>query len=72
MTTAVANRPFARILRRPSPLVATLFLLAIAGFVLAPLASLLHIAWRGDAEIWPHLISYVLPAALVDTALLLA
>jgi iron(III) transport system permease protein len=73
MTTAVATtRPFARILRRPSPLFATLFLLAIAGFVLAPLASLLHIAWRGDAEIWPHLISYVLPAALVDTALLLA
>ena len=34
--------------------------------------SLLQIAWRGDAEIWPHLISYVLPAALVDTALLLA
>jgi iron(III) transport system permease protein len=73
MTTAVAStRPFARIWRRPSPLFATLFLLAIAGFVLAPLASLLHIAWRGDAEIWPHLISYVLPAALVDTALLLA
>jgi len=73
MTTAVATtRPLARIFRRPSPLFATLFLLAIAGFVLAPFASLLHIAWRGDAEIWPHLISYVLPAALVDTALLLA
>ena len=40
--------------------------------MLAPLASLLHIAWRGDAEIWPHLISYVLPTALLDSALLLA
>ena len=59
-------------LRRPASLFATLFLLAIAGFVLAPLASLLHIAWKGDAEIWPHLISYVLPTALLDTALLLA
>ena len=73
MTTAVATtRPFARVFRRPSPLFATLFLLAIAGFVLAPLVSLLHIAWRGDAEIWPHLISYVLPTAMLDTALLLA
>jgi iron(III) transport system permease protein len=73
MTTAAATtRSFARVFRRPSPLFATLFLLAIAGFVLAPLVSLLHIAWRGDAEIWPHLISYVLPTALIDTALLLA
>ncbi len=68
---ATARSGFAHLLRRPASLFATLLLLLIAGFVLAPLASLLHIAWKGDAEIWPHLISYVLPTALLDTLLLL-
>src|SRR5690348_11586182 len=77
MTTATFDRApppsaLARSFRRPALLFATLLLLAIAGFVLAPLASLVHIAWRGDAEIWPHLISYVLPTALFDTLMLLA
>ena len=63
---------FTRMMRRPSSLFAISFLVVIAVCVLAPLASLLHIAWRGDAEIWPHLISYVLPTALLDSALLLA
>jgi iron(III) transport system permease protein len=73
MTAAtLTTRSLARIFRRPFPLFATLFLLAIAAFVLAPFVSLIHIAWRGDAEIWPHLISYVLPTALYDTILLLA
>ncbi len=70
--TAAARFAFTRMLRRPASLFATLFLVAIAGFVLTPLASLLHIAWKGDAEIWPHLISYVLPVALFDTLWLLA
>jgi iron(III) transport system permease protein len=40
--------------------------------VLAPLASLLLTAAEGDAEIWPHLASNVLPAALRETSPLLA
>jgi iron(III) transport system permease protein len=40
--------------------------------VLAPLASLLRTAAEGDAEIWPHLVSTVLPAAVWDTGQLLA
>lgn len=63
---------FLRSLRQPSFLAANLLLVLIAAAVLAPLASLVRIAAIGDAEIWPHLISYVLPTALIDTALLLA
>jgi iron(III) transport system permease protein len=59
-------------LRQRSFLAAHVLLVLIAAAVLAPLASLVHIAFIGDAEIWPHLISYVLPTALVDTAMLLA
>jgi iron(III) transport system permease protein len=45
--------------------------LAIAIMVAAPLVSLIHIALQGDAEIAPHLLAYVLPVALTQTALLL-
>jgi iron(III) transport system permease protein len=48
------------------------FVLALAALVLAPVVSLIHLGLRGDPEIWSHLASYVLPAALLDTALLLA
>jgi iron(III) transport system permease protein len=48
------------------------FVAAVAVLVLAPLVSLLLIALRGDVEIWSHLAAYVLPVALLDTALLLA
>lgn len=61
-----------RILRRPSALAAKLFLVLLAGLVLAPLVSLVQIAIEGDAEIWPHLINYVLPEAMFNTAVLLA
>lgn len=40
--------------------------------VLAPLASLLRIAFGGDLSIWSSLIGDVLPAALLETGLLLA
>jgi iron(III) transport system permease protein len=60
-----------RLLRIPHP-IATLLLLAVAALVLAPLASLVHIALGGDAEIWAHLAAYVLPYALIDTLMLLA
>jgi iron(III) transport system permease protein len=42
-----------------------------AGLVALPIISLMLIAARGDAEIWPHLIGFVLPSALRDTALLI-
>src|SRR5215213_5970267 len=55
---------------------APLWAVAVVGLVtlgvLAPLASLLLTAAEGDAEIWPHLVANVLPAALWDTGRLLA
>lgn len=44
----------------------------IAALVLAPVASLAAIAAQGSGDLWPHLISYVLPRAITDTAQLLA
>lgn len=43
----------------------------IAGLVLAPVAALAVIAAQGSGDLWPHLIAYVLPQAVIDTALLL-
>lgn len=43
----------------------------IAGLVCLPIAALFLIAFRGSADLWPHLITYVLPAALRDTFVLL-
>ncbi len=40
--------------------------------LLAPVLSLAVAAWEGTGELWPHLVAYVLPQALRDTALLLA
>ena len=53
-------------------LAATAFLFLLAALVLAPLISVAMAALKGDADLWPHLINYVLPVALVETALLLA
>ncbi len=39
--------------------------------VLAPFAALVVAAWQGSAELWTHLVRYVLPAAVADTAILL-
>lgn len=46
--------------------------LLVGLLVSAPLVGTLLVALRGDAEIWPHLAAYVLPNAIIDTALLLA
>jgi iron(III) transport system permease protein len=59
-------------LPRPRNPVAMLTLFAAAALVAAPLTSLASIALTGDAEIWEHLVTYVLAPALIDTALLLA
>ncbi len=56
---------------RRSHLLASSFLVVLAAAVLLPLISLAVFAFRGDAEIWPHLVNYVLPRASRDTALLL-
>jgi iron(III) transport system permease protein len=48
------------------------FLILLAALVIAPLATLAVIAIRGDAEIWQHLWTYVVPNAALDTAGLLA
>jgi iron(III) transport system permease protein len=47
-------------------------LIALAALVMAPLLSLLAMAIKGDAELWPHLAAYVLPVATLNTVLLLA
>jgi iron(III) transport system permease protein len=44
---------------------------AIVVLVLAPVAALAVIALHGSGEMWPHLLRYVLPVALRDTAALL-
>src|SRR5215203_1125928 len=58
-------------LRLPHPL-ATAFLVVFAGIVAVPLVNLVLVALRGDAELWPHLLAHVIPAAAVNTAVLLA
>ncbi len=43
----------------------------IALLVLLPLGALLLTAFGGNAELWPHLLRYVLPPTIVDTLVLL-
>ncbi len=44
----------------------------IAALVLTPVIVLIALAMRGSGDVWPHLVKYVLPVALRDTATLLA
>ncbi len=57
---------------RPKHPVATAFVVVIAALVIAPLASLAHIAFGADDDIWRHIVAYVLPRAMIDTLGLLA
>jgi len=43
----------------------------VAGMICLPIVALVFIAFRGSAGLWPHMIAYVLPAALKDTFVLL-
>ena len=43
----------------------------VALLVVAPIVTLALAAWQGSAELWQHLIAYVLPAAARDTLILL-
>ena len=52
--------------------VAKALLLIVAALVATPVISLVLIALKGDAELWPHLAAHVIPAATVNTVLLLA
>lgn len=45
---------------------------AVAGLVAAPIVALAVIAAEGSGDLWPHLVDYVLPRALSQTAMLLA
>jgi iron(III) transport system permease protein len=70
---ASAVQPPVRLrLRRPRHPFATAVVLAAAALVAMPVAGLIAIAADGDADIWSHLLAYVLAPALVDTTLLLA
>jgi iron(III) transport system permease protein len=44
---------------------------AIALLMLAPFAALVVTAWPGSVDHWTHLVAYVLPPAIIDTAMLL-
>lgn len=43
----------------------------VAALVLAPVVSLAVIASRGGGDLWPHILAFVLPQALQETAVLL-
>lgn len=64
MSTASALRPVGRTWQAVSVLVAL--------GVLAPIASLIWLAFGADYAHWQHLVQYVLPDATLNTALLLA
>ncbi|HEY8381056.1 MAG TPA: iron ABC transporter permease [Microvirga sp.] len=76
MAAGTLSRPFPLAVAKRRALGAPLWALGVLGLtaaaVLAPLLSLLVTATGGDADLWPHLIANVLPAALKDTLLLLA
>ncbi len=57
---------------RTAPLVAASSAVVAALLALAPLAGLIAVAVGDTGDIWVHLARYVIPVALVQTALLLA
>ncbi|NIX77112.1 ABC transporter permease [Microvirga terricola] len=74
-TIALPSHFSATALRRAlngAPLWSVAVVVGVAALVLAPLVSLLHIAAQGEATLWAKLIADVLPAALLDTGMLLA
>lgn len=64
-------RPRRRSWPSRAELVASGFVIAVGAMVLAPLVSLVAIAFRGETELWAHLAAYVLPTALQQTFFLL-
>ncbi len=62
----------ARFHGRAAPAAVGAFAIAAAVLVLAPLASLVVLAFANTGDLWAHLARYVIPVALIQTALLLA
>jgi iron(III) transport system permease protein len=69
---ALADHTIGRTIRNPDGRAWILFAFAIAAVVFAPVVALVSIAAQGSGDLWPHLAAYVLPYAILDTALLLA
>ena len=44
----------------------------VVGLAVAPIGALIAVAFGDSAGLWPHLVAYVLPAAVRDTLVLLA
>ncbi|MCB8819808.1 ABC transporter permease [Microvirga rosea] len=55
-----------------APLWSVVVVVAVAALVLAPLVSLIRIASQGEATLWAQVTVDILPAALLDTGMLLA
>ncbi|QFU16224.1 ABC transporter permease [Microvirga thermotolerans] len=73
-TLAASHRLSATALRRAlngAPLWSVAVVTCIAALVLAPLFSLVRIAAQGEATLWAQVTADILPAALLDTGLLL-
>jgi iron(III) transport system permease protein len=58
--------------RRPDPTAIGAVAVGVALLAIAPLASLVVLAGADTGDLWAHLARYVLPVALLQTALLLA
>jgi len=73
-TLALTHRHSVTTLRRAlngAPLWSVAVVVAVAALVLAPLVSLVRIAAQGKATLWAQVTADVLPAALMDTGMLL-
>ena len=60
-----------RAMRRASP-AWSLAVALILAIMLLPIAAVLVLALSAEADVWPHLISTVLPGSLLETAVLMA
>ncbi|MFD2251521.1 ABC transporter permease [Pseudochelatococcus lubricantis] len=69
--SATISNPMRTVSRRLLGLRWRLPAFAIAAFVCLPVAALTLTAFEGSVGLWPHMIRYVLPAALRDTLVLL-
>ena len=71
MTDENTQVPRSRVLRLPRPDLWSLGAFGIALVVLAPMASVIWIAFHPSENIWPHLVATVLPRYLANTLVLM-
>jgi iron(III) transport system permease protein len=50
----------------------TVFAVALAGIILLPIGTIIVLALGAEQNVWPHLLTTVLPRALADTLILMA